>query len=54
MQPSGNAAGLLTGAGGEIRFVDPTKGAPRVQQYSADLQRELPHGMSLFARPTPG
>jgi hypothetical protein len=47
VQPSGNANGLLTGTGGEIRFVDQTKGAPRVQQYSADLQRELPWGMSL-------
>jgi trimeric autotransporter adhesin len=47
IQPTGNSLGLLTGAGGEIRFVDPTKGAPRVQQYSADLQRELPGGMSF-------
>ena len=43
----GNSLGLLTGAGGDICFVDPNKGAPRVQQYSADLQRELPGGMSL-------
>ncbi len=47
VQPSGNALGLLTGAGGDIRFVDQTKGAPRVQQYSVDVQRELPYGMSL-------
>jgi trimeric autotransporter adhesin len=47
VQPSGNSLGLLTGAGGEVRFVDPSKGAPHVQQYSADLQRELPGGMSL-------
>lgn len=47
VQPSGNANGLLTGTGGEIRFVDSTKGAPRVQQYSADLQRELPFNMSV-------
>ena len=47
VQPSGSGLGLLTGAGGEIRYVDPTKGAPRVQQYSADLQRELPWGMSV-------
>ena len=47
VQPSANTQGLLTGTGGEIRFVDQTKGAPRVQQYSADLQRELPWGMSL-------
>jgi trimeric autotransporter adhesin len=47
VQPSGNSLGLLTGAGGDIFFIDSNKGAPRVQQYSADLQRELPGGMSL-------
>ncbi len=46
-QPSGNALGLLTGAGGDIGYIDPTKTAPRVQQYSADVQRELPDNMSL-------
>jgi hypothetical protein len=47
VQPSGSSQGLLTGAGGTIQYVDPTKGAPKVQQWSADLQRELPGGMSL-------
>jgi len=47
VQPSGSNLGLLTGTGGTVQFVDPTKGAPRVQQWSADLQRELPMGMSL-------
>jgi trimeric autotransporter adhesin len=47
VRPSGNSDGLLTGTGGEVRFVDPTKGAPRVQQYSVDLQRELPWNMSM-------
>jgi hypothetical protein len=46
-QPTGNALGLLTGTGGDIFFVDPDKGAPRVQQYSVDLQRELPGGISV-------
>jgi len=45
--PSGTTNGLLTGAGGTVQFVDPNKGAPKVQQYSADLQRELPGGMNL-------
>src|SRR5262249_23971685 len=45
--PTGNSLGLLTGTGGDVFFVDPTKGAPRVQQYSADLQRELPGGVSV-------
>ena len=47
VQPSGNSLGLLTGTGAELRFVDQSKGAPRVQQYSMDLQRELPWGMSV-------
>jgi hypothetical protein len=47
VQPSGSSLGLLTGAGGDIYFVDPNKGAPRVQQYSADFQRELGGGVSL-------
>lgn len=47
VQPSGSNLGYLTGVGGTIQYVDPTKGAPRVQQYSADLQRELPMNMSL-------
>jgi hypothetical protein len=47
VQPSGNALGLVTGAGGDIFFIDPDKGAPRVQQYSVDLQRELRGGVNL-------
>jgi hypothetical protein len=42
VQPTGNERGLLTGTGGDIFFVDPDKGAPRVQQFSVDIQRELP------------
>ena len=49
VQPSGNALGLLTGAGGDVSFIDPNKGAPRVQQYSADFQRELPGGLTFSA-----
>jgi hypothetical protein len=47
VQPSGNSLGLLTGAGANVQFVDPSKAAPRVQQWSADLQRQLPGGFSL-------
>jgi len=47
VKPSGNTQGLLTGTGGDIYFIDPDKGSPHVQQYSFDLQRELPGGMSL-------
>ncbi len=39
--------GLSPASAATVRFVDPNKGAPRVQQCSADLQRELPMGMSL-------
>jgi hypothetical protein len=46
-QPTENTLGLLTGTGGNIGFIDPDKGAPRIQQYSFDVQRELPHNMSL-------
>jgi len=48
-QPSGNSLGLLTGTGGDVTFIDPNKGSPRVQQYSFDLQRELPGGVSVSA-----
>jgi hypothetical protein len=47
IQPSGNTQGLLTGTGGDIYFVDPNKGAPYVQQYSVDMQRELRGGVSV-------
>jgi hypothetical protein len=47
VQPTGNSLGLLTGTGGDIFFVDPNKGAPRVQQFSVDVQRELAHNMSV-------
>jgi trimeric autotransporter adhesin len=46
-KPTGNTLGLLTGTGSDITFIDPNKGAPRVQQYSVDLQRELPGGVSI-------
>jgi hypothetical protein len=44
---SGNANGLLTGVSSSISFIDPARGAPRVHQYSADIQRELPGDMSV-------
>ncbi len=40
--PRGNALGALSGVGTTISYVDQNRTAPRVQQYSADLQRELP------------
>ena len=47
VQPTGNSRGLLTGTGGDVFFVDPNKGAPRVQQFSGDIQRELPGNVNL-------
>ncbi|HEY7293306.1 MAG TPA: carboxypeptidase regulatory-like domain-containing protein [Vicinamibacterales bacterium] len=47
VQPVGNSLGYLTGIGTSVNFVDQNKGAPRVQQYSVDLQRELPNSMAL-------
>ena len=47
VSPTGNSLGLLSGAGTSIAFVDQTRTAPRVQQYSVDLQRELPANMAV-------
>ncbi len=44
---SGNANGLLTGVSTAVTLVDPDRDAPRVHQYSADIQRQLPHDMSI-------
>lgn len=44
---TGNAAGLLTNVSSSLTFVDPDRDAPRVHQYSVDLQRELPGDMSI-------
>jgi len=41
LNPVGNTLGLLTGVGGQIDFVTQDRKSPYVQQYSADLQREL-------------
>jgi hypothetical protein len=47
LQPSGNANGMLTGVGSNISFIDPARDAPRVHQYSVDMQRQLPGDMSF-------
>jgi hypothetical protein len=46
-QPSGSSKGALSGVGGEASFVDQHRKAPRVQQWSADLNRELGNQMAL-------
>lgn len=45
-QPSGSSRGLLTNVGSVVDFVDADRGAPYVQQYSLDIQREMPGGIT--------
>ncbi len=40
-QPRGSSLGALEGVGSNIEFIDQDKGAPYVQQYSFDLNREV-------------
>jgi hypothetical protein len=47
VQPLGNSLGALSGVGTNISYVDQNSSAPRVQQYSVDLQRELPGSQSI-------
>jgi hypothetical protein len=45
--PLGNSLGALTSVGTSISYVDQFRTAPRVQQYSVDLQKELPGAMAV-------
>jgi hypothetical protein len=45
--PVGNTLGPLTGIGQSISIFDPAAKSPRVQQYSLDIQRELPGAVSF-------
>ena len=46
LQPVGNSLGALTGIGQSFSLVDPSAKSPYVQQYSLDVQRELPGGVA--------
>jgi hypothetical protein len=46
-KPAGNSLGLLTAVGNNVGFVDQNGGAPRVQQYAVDYQRDLPGEIAL-------
>jgi len=46
-QPRGNSLGALEGVGSNIEFIDQDKGAPYVQQYSFDINRELPGNIAV-------
>ena len=45
--PLGNTLGPLTAVGQSFSLVDPKAKSPRVQQFSVDVQRELPFGIAL-------
>jgi hypothetical protein len=47
VQPRGNSLGALESVGTNIDFIDQDKKAPYVQQYSFDLNRELPGNIAI-------
>lgn len=47
VQPRGNSLGALEGVGSNIEFIDQNKRAPYVQQYSLDVNRELPGNIAV-------
>ncbi len=47
IQPSGNSAGLLQGVGSSVTTIDQYRRNPVIQQYSADIEQELPAGIAL-------
>jgi trimeric autotransporter adhesin len=47
LQPQGSNLGALAGVGTTFSYVDQNSTAPRVQQYSVDLQRELPGSQAI-------
>jgi hypothetical protein len=44
---SGNSLGMLTGTSSAVTFIDQNRDAPRVHQYSVDMQRQLAGDMSI-------
>ncbi len=46
-QPTGNTLGALEGIGQSISLFNPKGKSPEVQQYSFDVQRELPGGVAI-------
>ncbi len=45
--PLGSSLGNLTAIGQSFSLIDPQSKSPRVQQFSLDVQRELPFGIAL-------
>ncbi len=46
LQPAGMSGGALTGNGQSISLVDPRARSPYIQQFSFDVQRQLPFGIA--------
>jgi hypothetical protein len=46
-QPTGSSLGYLTGLGNQLTVIDRGRRSPFVEQYSIDLQHELPWRMAL-------
>ncbi|HEY2012082.1 MAG TPA: TonB-dependent receptor, partial [Bryobacteraceae bacterium] len=44
--PTGSSLGALTGIGQSLSIIDPNARSPRVNQFSIDIQRELPFGIA--------
>ena len=47
LSPVGNQLGALAGVGGQMEFIDQDKKAPYIQQYSIDINRELPGNLAV-------
>ena len=47
LQPVGNSLGAATAIGSTFNYLDQNRTAGIIQQFSADVQRELPHGIAL-------
>src|SRR5262249_12838993 len=47
VRPTRNNLGPPSGVGTTISFVDQNRKAPRVQQYSLDIQQQLPDNMAI-------
>jgi hypothetical protein len=47
LQPVGHSLGALTAIGSTFNYLDQNRTAGRVQQFSVDIQRQLPGGIAL-------
>jgi hypothetical protein len=47
LQPAGNSLGALTGIGSTFNLVDPHARSPYIEQFSLDIQRQLPFGVGM-------